>query len=103
MAKITRALISVSDKTGVVEFSRELASYGVEILSTGGTAKLLREDRQPTQQHLADVSERERHQNFPSLDSKCVGLSSVSPPPFTHSATQRMTCAAGTDGGPNSA
>jgi len=43
MAKITRALISVSDKTGVVEFSRELAGYGVEILSTGGTAKLLRE------------------------------------------------------------
>jgi phosphoribosylaminoimidazolecarboxamide formyltransferase / IMP cyclohydrolase len=43
MAKITRALISVSDKTGVVEFSRELAQFGVEILSTGGTAKLLRE------------------------------------------------------------
>ena len=43
MAKITRALISVSDKTGIIEFSRELATYGVEILSTGGTAKLLRE------------------------------------------------------------
>jgi phosphoribosylaminoimidazolecarboxamide formyltransferase/IMP cyclohydrolase len=43
MAKITRALISVSDKTGIVEFSRELGRYGVEILSTGGTAKLLRE------------------------------------------------------------
>ncbi|MDA8414077.1 MAG: bifunctional phosphoribosylaminoimidazolecarboxamide formyltransferase/IMP cyclohydrolase [Desulfobacteraceae bacterium] len=43
MAKITRALISVSDKTGIIEFSRELAGYGVEILSTGGTAKLLRE------------------------------------------------------------
>ena len=43
MAKITRALISVSDKTGIVEFSRELAGFGVEILSTGGTAKLLRE------------------------------------------------------------
>ncbi len=43
MATITRALISVSDKTGVIEFSRELAGYGVEILSTGGTAKLLRE------------------------------------------------------------
>ena len=43
MAKITRALISVSDKTGVVDFSRELAGYGVEILSTGGTAKMLRE------------------------------------------------------------
>src|SRR6266702_2800007 len=43
MAKITRALISVSDKTGIVELSRELAGFGVEILSTGGTAKLLRE------------------------------------------------------------
>lgn len=43
MAKITRALISVSDKAGVIEFSKELAGYGVEILSTGGTAKLLRE------------------------------------------------------------
>ncbi len=43
MAKITRALISVSDKTGIIEFSRELAEYGVEILSTGGTARLLRE------------------------------------------------------------
>ncbi len=43
MAKITRALISVSDKSGVIEFSRQLAGYGVELLSTGGTAKLLRE------------------------------------------------------------
>jgi len=43
MAKITRALISVSDKTGIIDFSKQLAGYGVEILSTGGTAKLLRE------------------------------------------------------------
>jgi phosphoribosylaminoimidazolecarboxamide formyltransferase / IMP cyclohydrolase len=43
MAKITRALISVSDKTGIVEFSKELARHRVEILSTGGTAKLLRD------------------------------------------------------------
>jgi len=43
MAKITRALISVSDKNGIIEFSKQLAGYGVEILSTGGTAKLLRE------------------------------------------------------------
>lgn len=40
---IERALISVYDKTGIVEFARELASFGVEIVSTGGTAKLLRE------------------------------------------------------------
>lgn len=41
---VRRALISVSDKTGVVEFARELAAIGVEILSTGGTFKLLREN-----------------------------------------------------------
>ena len=35
------ALISVSDKTGVVELARELAALGVRLLSTGGTAKLL--------------------------------------------------------------
>ncbi len=43
MRKITRALISVSDKTGVDEFAAGLAALGVEILSTGGTARLLRE------------------------------------------------------------
>ncbi|MDT8424183.1 MAG: bifunctional phosphoribosylaminoimidazolecarboxamide formyltransferase/IMP cyclohydrolase [Desulfuromonadales bacterium] len=43
MAIIKRALISVSDKTGLVDFARELQHYGVEILSTGGTAKLLRD------------------------------------------------------------
>ena len=40
---VRRALISVSDKTGVVEFARELHTRGVEILSTGGTFKLLTE------------------------------------------------------------
>lgn len=43
MAKITRALISVSDKRGVLEFARELARYDIEILSTGGTAGMLRD------------------------------------------------------------
>ncbi|MEN3111233.1 bifunctional phosphoribosylaminoimidazolecarboxamide formyltransferase/IMP cyclohydrolase [Uliginosibacterium paludis] len=41
--KVTQALLSVSDKTGVVEFARELAALGVELLSTGGTAKALRD------------------------------------------------------------
>ena len=41
MTKIERALLSVSDKTGVVEFARALAEQGIELLSTGGTAKLL--------------------------------------------------------------
>ncbi|MBO0862750.1 MAG: bifunctional phosphoribosylaminoimidazolecarboxamide formyltransferase/IMP cyclohydrolase [Chloracidobacterium sp.] len=44
MKKISRALISVSDKQGVVEFARKLAGRGVKIISTGGTAKLLREN-----------------------------------------------------------
>ena len=43
MRKISRALISVSDKTGVFELASRLASLEVELLSTGGTAKLLRE------------------------------------------------------------
>ncbi|HGX93272.1 MAG TPA: bifunctional phosphoribosylaminoimidazolecarboxamide formyltransferase/IMP cyclohydrolase [Candidatus Tenderia sp.] len=41
MAKIKRALISVSDKTGILDFAKGLHNQGVEILSTGGTAKLL--------------------------------------------------------------
>ena len=43
MAKIKRALLSVTDKTGLVDFARGLAEQGVELISTGGTAKLLRE------------------------------------------------------------
>ncbi len=43
--KITRALVSVSDKTGVLDFCRELDQLGIEILSTGGTAKLLAENK----------------------------------------------------------
>src|SRR6056297_492585 len=43
MAKISRVLISVSDKTGVVDFAKALSEYGVTFLSTGGTAKILRE------------------------------------------------------------
>ncbi len=41
--KIRRALVSVHDKTGVVELAKGLTGFGIEILSTGGTAKLLRE------------------------------------------------------------
>ena len=43
MAKIQRALLSVTDKSGIVEFARALAQDGVELISTGGTAKALRE------------------------------------------------------------
>ena len=60
MAKIKRALISVSNKRGIIEFSKVLAGYGVEILSTGGTAKLLRESGLP----VKDVSE---YTGFPEM------------------------------------
>lgn len=43
-AKIKRAIISVSDKTGIVDFAKELSSCGVDIISTGGTYKLLKEN-----------------------------------------------------------
>ncbi len=41
--RITRALLSVSDKTGLTDFARQLASYGIELVSTGGTAKALKD------------------------------------------------------------
>jgi len=43
MKKIERGIISVTDKAGVVEFARSLTKFGVQILSTGGTARVLRE------------------------------------------------------------
>jgi phosphoribosylaminoimidazolecarboxamide formyltransferase/IMP cyclohydrolase len=60
MAVIKRALISVSDKTGVVDFARGLSEFGVEILSTGGTASMLREAGLA----VKDVSE---HTGFPEM------------------------------------
>jgi phosphoribosylaminoimidazolecarboxamide formyltransferase/IMP cyclohydrolase len=53
VARIERALISVSDKKSIVEFSRALAQMGVELISTGGTAALLRDNRIP----VKDVAE----------------------------------------------
>ena len=43
MGKIERAIISVTDKSGIVEFAKSLSELGVQILSTGGTARALRE------------------------------------------------------------
>ncbi|MGF1548221.1 MAG: bifunctional phosphoribosylaminoimidazolecarboxamide formyltransferase/IMP cyclohydrolase [Thiotrichales bacterium] len=57
---ITRALISVSDKTGVVEFARQLHAAGVEILSTGGTAQILLE-------HGIPVLEVADYTGFPEM------------------------------------
>ncbi len=47
MTKVGRALLSVHDKTGVVDFAKGLSALGIEIVSTGGTAKLLRESGVP--------------------------------------------------------
>ncbi|MDQ6951167.1 MAG: bifunctional phosphoribosylaminoimidazolecarboxamide formyltransferase/IMP cyclohydrolase [Mariprofundales bacterium] len=55
MNTIQRALISVSDKTGIAQFARALTKLGVEILSTGGTAKLLREAKIPVRE-VADYT-----------------------------------------------
>lgn len=60
LRKIRRALISVSDKTGVVEFAGELANFGAEIISTGGTARSLREAGL-TVTEVSDVT------NFPEM------------------------------------
>ena len=59
-SKIQRALLSVSDKTGLVDFARALADAGVELLSTGGTAKALRDAGLP----VIDVSE---YTGFPEM------------------------------------
>jgi phosphoribosylaminoimidazolecarboxamide formyltransferase / IMP cyclohydrolase len=48
MAKIARALLSVSDKTGLVGFARQLHEAGIELISTGGTAAALRKEGLPT-------------------------------------------------------
>ena len=53
MQKVARALISVSDKKGILDLGRRLAKLGVEILSTGGTARALREAQIP----VKDVSD----------------------------------------------
>ncbi|MBI5444700.1 MAG: IMP cyclohydrolase [Deltaproteobacteria bacterium] len=60
MGRIQRAIVSVSDKTGVVAFAQGLAERGVEVLSTGGTAKALLEAGVP-------VVEVSAHTGFPEM------------------------------------
>lgn len=60
LATIRRALISVSDKTGIVEFAQALSKRGIEILSTGGTYKLLK-------QHEVNVVEVSDYTGFPEM------------------------------------
>lgn len=58
--KIKRALLSVSDKSGLVEFAKELMAHGVEILSTGGTAKAMKDAG-------IDVKDVSEHTGFPEM------------------------------------
>ncbi|HEV7613069.1 MAG TPA: bifunctional phosphoribosylaminoimidazolecarboxamide formyltransferase/IMP cyclohydrolase [Steroidobacteraceae bacterium] len=60
LTPVRRALLSVSDKTGIVEFARELRERGIELLSTGGTAKLL-------VSHGITVKEVAEHTGFPEI------------------------------------
>ncbi|MBE7444538.1 MAG: bifunctional phosphoribosylaminoimidazolecarboxamide formyltransferase/IMP cyclohydrolase [Planctomycetia bacterium] len=60
MARVERALISVSDKTGIVDFARELQHAGIEIISTGGTSKLLKDNGI----RVVEISE---HTGFPEI------------------------------------
>ena len=55
MAKIERALLSVTDKTGIVPFAKRLHEMGVELISTGGTAKQLRESDIPVRE-VAEIT-----------------------------------------------
>ena len=55
MARIQRALLSVTDKTGVVEFAQSLHQLGVELISTGGTARALQEAGVPVRE-VAEVT-----------------------------------------------
>ncbi len=57
---VRRALISVSDKTGIVDFARDLSAHGVELLSTGGTFRLLQENG-------ISVTEVSEHTGFPEI------------------------------------
>jgi len=58
--KIKRAIISVSDKTGIVDFAKELKNLGIEIISTGGTARILKENG-------IDVTEISEYTGFPEI------------------------------------
>ena len=58
--KLKKAIISVSDKTGIVDFAKELKNLGVEILSTGGTARILKENG-------INVTEISEYTGFPEI------------------------------------
>ena len=57
MARIERALLSVTDKTGIVEFAQSLSALGIEILSTGGTFRVLKDAGVTGLREVADVTQ----------------------------------------------
>ncbi len=86
MGKIRRAIVSVSDKSGVVSFARSLAQMGVEILSTGGTAKTLREQGVS----VTDISD---YTGFPEmLDGRVKTLHPKSPWRSSGAEIKKGTC-----------
>ena len=60
MLAIRRAVVSVTDKTGLVDFAKGLREFGVHMLSTGGTAKLLRD-------HQVEITEVSDYTGFPEM------------------------------------
>jgi len=81
MIKVQRALISVSDKAGIIELAKGLNELKVEILSTGGTAKLLRESGIA----VKDVSE---HTGFPEM----LGNTGAKVPVSVKAGQGRLCC-----------
>jgi AICAR transformylase/IMP cyclohydrolase PurH len=72
MPRIQRALLSVSDKTGLVPFARTLVAAGVELISTGGTAQAIRDAGLP----VRDLSE---HTGFPEMLCTCAATRCTRP------------------------
>ena len=68
---VRRALLSVSDKAGIVEFAQALSARGVELLSTGGTARLLAEKGLPVTEVEDPASESTWWHSGPSRPGRC--------------------------------
>ena len=67
---VRRALLSVSDKAGIVEFAQALSARGVELLSTGGTARLLAEKGLPVTE-VSDYTESTWWHSGSSRPGRC--------------------------------
>src|ERR1700756_3967221 len=91
MSRIQRAILSVTDKTGLVDFARKLSALGIELISTGGTAKLLRDSGIA----VKDISELT---GFPEmLDGRVKSLHPKVHGGILHRRGKAAHCAAGSD------